>query len=332
MDGNRRRMSGFSRGEARDGDRDPAHRVPAQRGAPMVRRASLLFFGLSMMALGPGSPVGSALPHVHSPSDVAGRGKPEGLLPGHRIVTFYGNPLSPRMGILGALPPGEMVQRLKAQAREYETLEPERPVVPALHLVTVVAQRDAGRDGMYRSRMPDSLVNRVMEWAEPDSMLVFLDIQPGRSRVETEVAAYRRFLGHPRVHVALDPEFAMGPDQVPGRVIGQLTADDVNRVIQLLADVVEEHGIPPKVLIVHRFTQGMLRGFDRIRLDPRVQVVVNMDGFGPPQLKRDSYRAYVAAEPVQFTAFKLFYQQDVPLMAPRDVLALRPVPLLVIYQ
>jgi hypothetical protein len=40
----------------------------------------------------------------------------------------------------------------------------------------------------------------------------------------------------------------------------------------------------------------------------------------------------VASQPVQFTGFKLFYQQDVPLMSPKDVLALRPAPLVVMYQ
>lgn len=294
---------------------------------PLLVLAVIALSALPRSAAGPTPPTSI----IFQDGDAEVR-EPEGLLPDHRIVTYYGNPLSRRMGILGALPPAEMIQRLKEQAAEYEALDPDRPVLLALHLVTVVAQREPGRDGMYRSRMADSLVNRVMGWAEPDSMLVFLDFQPGRSRIDAEVAAYRSFLSHPRVHVALDPEFAVGPDQLPGQVIGHLTAEEVNRVIDLLAEIVEAHGIPPKVLVVHRFTQGMLQGYHRIRLDPRVQVVVTMDGFGAPPLKRDSYRSFVAAEPVQFTGFKLFYQQDAPLMTPREVLALRPVPLLIVYQ
>ena len=49
------------------------------------------------------------------PSSVA-----EWLLQSHRIVSFYGNPRSPWMGILGALPPGRMLRRLELQALEYE--------------------------------------------------------------------------------------------------------------------------------------------------------------------------------------------------------------------
>jgi hypothetical protein len=113
---------------------------------------------------------------------------------------------------------------------------------------------------------------------------------------------------------------------------GTLDAADVNAVIELLADLVETQALPPKILIVHRFTQQMLTNHERIRLDPRVQVVINMDGFGSPRLKRDSYRSFVATQPVQFTGFKLFYQLDTPLMSPSDVLALEPVPIVVIYQ
>ena len=124
----------------------------------------------------------------------------------------------------------------------------------------------------------------------------------------------------------------MAPGQVPGREIGSIDADDVNRVIDILAELVETHDLPPKILVVHRFTERMLVGRERIRHDPRVQVVINMDGFGAPMLKRQSYRAFVASQPVEFTGFKLFYQQDVPLMSARDVLALKPVPLFIVYQ
>jgi hypothetical protein len=254
------------------------------------------------------------------------------LLPTHRIVTFYGNPRSARMGILGALPPDSMLGRLRAQADEYRKADPGTPVLPGLHLVTVVAQQHPGSDGLYRARMPRTLVEEVFSWTQPDSLLLFLDIQPGRSDPAVEVRAYLDFLRRPRVHLALDPEFVMASDQVPGRVIGGIDAEDINRVVDMLAELVETHDLPPKVLVIHRFTERMLRGRERLRLDPRVQIVIDMDGFGPPRLKRDSYRAFVASQPVQFTGFKLFYRQDSPLMSAADVLALRPTPLFIVYQ
>ena len=51
-----------------------------------------------------------------------------------------------------------------------------------------------------------------------------------------------------------------------------------------------KYHLPPKVLIVHRFTTNMLQHADQIKLDPRVQVVINMDGWGQPWLKLDTYR------------------------------------------
>jgi hypothetical protein len=94
--------------------------------------------------------------------------------------------------------------------------------------------------------------------------------------------------------------------------------------------------LPPKVLVVHRFTRDMLTHYNRIRVEPRVQVVINMDGWGPPWMKRESYRRYVARYPVEFTGFKLFYHNDTKqgdkLMKPRDVLALFPRPIYIQYQ
>jgi hypothetical protein len=54
----------------------------------------------------------------------------------------------------------------------------------------------------------------------------------------------------------------------------------------------------------------MLTNTDSIRLDPRVQVVIQMDGFGAPYLKQDAYRFWISPHPVQYTGFKLFYKND----------------------
>ena len=269
---------------------------------------------------------------LQDPLSGVGERTEEGLLPGHRIVAFYGSPASGRLGILGALAPDEMLGRLQAQAEQYAKVDPGLPVLPALHLVTVVAGRDPGPDGMYRRRAPPSLVRQVHAWTEADSLLLFLDIQAGRSPVVSEVLHYLEFLREPRVHLALDPEWAMGPDLVPAEEIGSLNGEDVNRVIDILAELVRAEDLPPKILVVHRFTDAMLRDSDRIRPNPHVQVVINMDGFGPPRLKEFSYREFVAEQPVQFTGIKLFYELDRPLMDPESVISLDPPPLLVIYQ
>jgi hypothetical protein len=257
---------------------------------------------------------------------------PGAIFPAHRVVGFYGNPLSAGMGILGKLPPDEMLERLRAQARAWERADPSIAVLPALHLVAVVAQPHPGKDGRYRARTDSATVARVAEWAEGCGCLLFVDLQIGRSTVRDEVRAFLPLLRRPYVHLALDPEFAVGPHGVPGRVIGSLDASDINHAIDELTRVVREERIPPKVLVVHRFTERMVTNRTSIRPNPSVQIVIDMDGFGHPRLKRSSYDAYVGSQVVQYTGFKLFYELDRPLMSERDVLGLRPIPLFILYQ
>ncbi len=259
---------------------------------------------------------------------------PGSVLPAKRLVTYYGNPLSKQMGILGEIPPDEMIQRLKQQLQAYAAANPEpaRPFQGALELVAIVAQEDPGRDGLYRLRMDSEVIEEVIGWAEQNNFLIILDIQVGRSVVAPEIRSLLPFLRRPNVHLALDPEFAMRPHEKPGEEIGSHDADDVNVAIDMLAELVTAENIPPKVLLVHRFTEKMLTNYRKIKADSRVQVAVIMDGFGAPALKIDHYNAFVAFQRVQYTGIKLFYKQDKPLMSPKDVLSLEPTPDIVIYQ
>jgi hypothetical protein len=155
----------------------------------------------------------SAIAAGHQPTDV----RPGAILPARRVVTYYGNPLSNQMGILGELDPEPMMARLREQVQAYEKADPAHQIVPALELVATVAQASAGRDGMYRLRMDTELIEEVAGWAERHGWLLILDIQVGRSTVEEEVKAMLPFLRRPYVHLALDPEFAMTKDQEPAR-------------------------------------------------------------------------------------------------------------------
>jgi hypothetical protein len=258
------------------------------------------------------------------------------ILPARRIVAFYGNPLSKKMGVLGELPPDQMLARFDREIAAWQKADPSHPVQPALHLIAVVAQGAPGRDGKYRLRMTDSLINMVYGWAQKKNALLFLDVQVGQSTVQEELPRLIPFLQRPNVMLGIDPEFSMKFGDPPGRRIGTMSSADVNYAINLLSGLVKQYKLPPKVLIVHRFTRNMLTNSKGIKLDPLVQVVVNMDGWGQPWLKYDSYRAYVEAEPVQFTGFKLFYHNDTkkgdPILTPPEVLMLNPKPLYIQYQ
>jgi hypothetical protein len=238
---------------------------------------------------------------------------PGAILPAHRIVAFYGNPLVPAMGALGQGSPDQMLARLQQQATAYAAADPSRPVQPALELIAVVAEGSPGADGTYRLRMPPDLIDQVAQWAARRHDPLILDVQAGRSPVLTEVRALLPYLRRPNVHLALDPEFAMAGDQVPGQVFGSIDATTINQVSQTLADLVTSGRLPPKVLIVHRFREDMLTNYRAIQLDPRVQLVIDMDGVGGPGAKLAAYAAYVHDQPVQYAGVKLFYQQDAPV-------------------
>jgi hypothetical protein len=265
-----------------------------------------------------------------SPTPIAISAKP--LLPEHRIVAYYGNPLAKEMGILGELPPEQMLKNLKQQISLYTAADRARPVIPALELVTPAAQGWAGEDGLYRARMKPEVINQVASWADANNALLILDVQIGLSNVPEEVDALMPYLREPNVHLALDPEFAIPSGRVPGEVIGTLDAATIDGVVRTLSDLVAREHVPPKILIVHRFTDAMVTNAWAISPTPNVQIVMTMDGFGPPGLKFAQYRNYVHDQKVQFSGIKLFYHHDDPLLRPEQVLDLDPVPDLVIYQ
>ena len=259
------------------------------------------------------------------------------LLPEKRIVAYYGNPLSKRMGVLGEFEPQEMLRRFDKAVEEWRKADPATPVQPALHLIAVVAQGEAGPSGKFRTIMRDSMIEMVYGWAKSRNALLIIDIQTGKSDIRELLPRFDHFLTRPDVHLAIDPEFAMlRSGRVPGTKIGTMDASDINFAAAHLADLVKKNNLPTKVLIVHRFTRNMVTNAKQIQLRPEVQVVMDMDGWGAPWLKRDSYKDYIVREPVQYTGFKLFYHNDTkkgdPLLKPDDVLKLRPAPLYIQYQ
>lgn len=259
------------------------------------------------------------------------------VLPFKRIVAYYGNFYSKRMGILGEYPPKEMWRRLNIEVDTWKRVDPTTPVQPAIHYIAVVAQGSPMRDGKYRMRMPSRQIDSALTVARMGNAIVFLDVQVGLSNVREEIPLLERYLKLPHVHLAVDPEFSMKEGGLPGHRIGTLYADDVNFCSEYLSKLVRENGLPPKILIVHRFTQGMVKNYKGIVLRPEVQIVMDMDGWGEPSLKYSSYKDYIYREPVQFAGFKLFYKNDLKkpphrMLTPPELMKLKPQPIYILYQ
>jgi hypothetical protein len=265
-----------------------------------------------------------------SPSQLPGGGR--SILPNHRVVALYGAPEDPQLGALGVGSPADAGRQLLAQAAAYEQLSPRRPVMPAFELLASIAQAAPGASGAYRMRQPASVIASYLTEARRIHALLILDVQPGRSPFMTEVRALHRWLVLPDVSLALDPEWSMGPGQVPGQEIGSTTSAVVNQVGSYLSGIVRAHGLPQKLLIVHRFTEGMIERPQALRTYPGVALALNVDGWGLQAAKISKYELFAHRRPGIYNGFKLFYRQDVGLMSPQQVLDLEPAPDVVIYQ
>lgn len=261
------------------------------------------------------------------------------ILPHSRIVAFYGNLYSKRMGALGEYAPKEMWAKLNKEVKAWETADPTTPVIPALHYIAVVAQGDAGKDGKYRFRMPEKQIDSVFTISRmgPENTLIFLDIQVALSKIQDELPLLEKYLKLPNVHLGIDPEFSMKTGAKPGTKIGTFDAVEINYCSQYLAKLVKDNNLPPKVFVIHRFTQGMVTNYKNIKLHPEVQIVIDMDGWGEPELKKGTHRNYIHKEPVQFTGFKLFFKNDLKkspnrMLTPEELLKLKPQPIYIQYQ
>jgi hypothetical protein len=253
------------------------------------------------------------------------------LLPGHRIVAYYGAADTPSMGVLGSEPLASVVPRLRKQAAAYAPYG--KPVIPAFELIAVVAQRDAGYAGTYSAGVDDATVDRYLRAARAMHGILILDIQPGRASFLPLVKHYERFLRDPDVSLALDSEWSMAPDEVPGDVIGGTDADAVNAVGAYLASLVRRYRLPQKLFIVHQFTPDMIENRASIRRYPGLALVFHVDGFGDRANKLSKYQMLARSRGGAFMGFKLFYDQDVDMFSAREVMRLlTPPPDLITYE
>lgn len=262
---------------------------------------------------------------------------PGALLPFNRIVAYYGNFYSRGMGVLGEQPIDTMLQQLKDEVQVWQEADPEIPVIPAIHYIAVTAQRKPGVGNKYRLRMPFNQIDKALRLSKQINGILILDIQVGHSTLQEELPALASYLRMPDVHLAIDPEYSMKGGQVPCSTLGTFDAADINYASGYLAQLVKEYHLPPKVLVIHRFTNDMVTNYKSIITRPEVQIVIDMDGFGFPAKKINSYKIAVTSDPVQFAGFKIFYKNDQrypphKLMTPPEILKLYPSPIYIQYQ
>lgn len=259
------------------------------------------------------------------------------LLPFNRIIAYYGNLYSKKMGALGEYPEAEMIARLQREVDLWNQADPDTKAIPALHYIAVVAQGAPGKDGKYKTRMPDTEIEKVLKMAEKINAIVFLDVQVGNSTIYDELPYFEKYLKLPNVHLGIDPEFYMRDGKKPGKYMGTIDAEEINFATEFLANLTLKEDLPPKILVIHRFTQKMVTNYKNIKVVPEVQFVMHMDGWGGKEHKKSTYKSFIFPEPVQFAGFKIFYKNDTKqtgttIFTGEELLKLNPRPIYIQYQ
>ncbi len=254
------------------------------------------------------------------------------LLPTFRLVGFSGEPNSAALGRLtGDLTAASAELRLQAVA-----YAGQRRVLPVFELIATVVQAEPGPDGLYRSRASDEIILRYLQAAREARGILLLNIQPGLAHFLPEVTAYERWLTEPDVGVALDPEWAIDPGEVPGTVYGSTTGAELDGVARYLAELVRKGNLPQKAMVYHQVAPSVVAHEQALGTYPEVALVKSVDGIGDPASKLETWNRLMAGKPPHvWPGFKLFYEEDTragPLMTLSEVLALTPTPDYVLYE
>jgi hypothetical protein len=255
------------------------------------------------------------------------------LFPMHRLVALYGHPGDPSLGALGEQDLPASIARARRVGRLYRRLS-SVPVIPTFEIIATVAEAHPGPDGTYSYQSPLSLLRPWVRAATAARMYVVLDLQAGRASLLAQAKRYEPLLALPNVGLALDPEWKLGPRQLPLRQIGSVSAGQINVVGRWLAGLTARHHLPQKLLVLHQFQLSMIG--DERRLDTHygdLAIVIHMDGQGTPRDKQKTWKAVTrAAPPGVFFGWKNFYTKDHPMLGPRQTMARKPGPVMISYQ
>lgn len=255
------------------------------------------------------------------------------FFPEFRLFGYSGLPGSPGMGRMGIGDLDERVVEMEERGEEYAG---GREQVPVLELIATVVHPTPGADGMYRTYIPESVIQDHLDAAREHDGILLLNIQPGRADFIDEVEHYEQWLTEPDVGVALDPEWAVNEGQVPGEVYGSTTGGELDGVAEYLAGLVEEHDLPEKVMVYHQVHTSVVQDEHDLRPHDGVVLIKSVDGIGSAEDKITTYNRVNESKPDHvIPGFKLFYEEDAvhgPIMTGEQVLALDPQPEYILFE
>lgn len=246
------------------------------------------------------------------------------------IVAYYGHPHVKTMGILGEYPISTVIQKVKARARQHEkALGNGKHVTPGFDLIYEMATTSPGKDGKYVITLSEKKLMEYIHAAQKNNMVLFIDVQLGKKSPAQAVKSLLKYLKYKNVHIAVDPEFSVDNLSVrPGKKIGSISGPQINAAQDLMSTYLRDNHIEEdKILLVHMFTENMVRDKKAIRCTKKIHLEMHLDGHGSPALKIKIYNGlYTAARAAKVVGgFKVFLKADRPVMTRRQVLGLEPV-------
>ena len=255
------------------------------------------------------------------------------VFPGRHMIATYGHPGAPVLGVMGEETPEEAVAHAESLVEEYQGLTGDK-VIPAFEIIASVAQASPGPRGDYTEPAPVETLKPYVDAMTEAGGYVIIDLQPGRADFVEQAKFYEELLKKPNVGLALDPEWKLTPDGLPNVAVGHVQAEEVNRVVDYLADLTAENDLPQKVLMLHQFQLQMLRDRETIDVSrPELAIVLHADGHGTPEQKFETWNVMrQGIQPEIFMAWKNFIDEDQPMFTPEQTMDIEPRPWIVTYQ
>ncbi len=249
-----------------------------------------------------------------------------------RYVAFYGHPSTSALGVLGEQGPKATLNRMAPFLEDYSA--DGYQTIPTFEIMASVAAAAATDDGDYSFEWPISTFDKWIETAAKNDVYVILDLQSGREDFLSQAKLYKELLLLPYVGLALDPEWRLKPDEIHLRQIGRVDAAEVNKVVDWLADLVRDNGLPQKMLIVHQFREFMIQDRSTLKERPELQMILQMDGQGPIATKDTTWAVLTKGTEDKHWrwGWKNFFDEDSPTPSPEHTLGKTPTPVFVSYQ
>lgn len=279
--------------------------------------------------------------------------KSTSLLEQNTLLTIYGRGfgIAPILGHLGTY------EDLNSMAKDIDKwIEPikknndQKGVIPAIHLIYAMAIpcKPESNCLLYLNGKTDEIISKYIEPAAARGWAVILDTQLGRSTPVEQVNRMieRGYLKYDNVHVAIDPEFHSHPGHDnPGIPIGTIESKQINEVQRILDDYVKANALrTKKILIVHQFGDPnvndgvpfMIQNKKELKTFDRVDLVVDMDGFGGQEIKVFKYNKITDDDIypfIRFRGIKIFYPNqwekhghyDKPPMDMDQIFGIKPI-------